>query len=118
IVGAMVWSGFVAPHAGLALATVLSAWLNALLLLRGLRAEGAFRAGPGWPLLLLRVLVACAAMSAVIAWLGGDPQDWVPMTGRERVVRLLGVIAAGAAVYAAALLAMGLRPRHLSGGAS
>lgn len=118
IVGGMVWSGFVAPHAGLALATVLSAWLNALLLLRGLRAEGVFRAGPGWPLLLLRIVLACAAMSLVIAWLGGHPQDWVAMAGRERVLRLLGAIMAGAAVYAATLLLAGLRPRHVSGSVS
>ena len=114
-VGTMVRFDIAAPHAGLALATVVSAWLNAWLLFRGLRARKAYRAGPGWPALIVRVVLASAAMVAVVVWLAGDVEVWFDLAGRARVARLLGLVGVGAAVYAAALFALGLRPRHVAG---
>ena len=52
-------SGAPGPHAGLALATSLSSFLNAGLLYRGLRRDGVIRHRLGWSRFLLRVLVAC-----------------------------------------------------------
>ena len=44
----MVRYGYRAPHAGLALATTLSAFLNAGLLYRGLRRSQVYRPGGDW----------------------------------------------------------------------
>lgn len=102
-------------HAGLALATTLSAFLNAGLLLRGLRRSGHFTPQAGWPGFVLRITVAISLMAAVLLWLAGDLQSWFVATGWDRALRLLGIIVAGAATYGVALLAMGMRPAGLRG---
>jgi putative peptidoglycan lipid II flippase len=100
-------------HVGLALATSLAAFVNALLLLRGLLRAGVYRPPAGWPLLLLRGLGASLLMGALV-WTGsGDAAAWLAFEPAERVTRLLGWILAGALVYGLLLLAMGIRARHL-----
>src|SRR5690606_8956795 len=54
---------------GLALATSLSALLNAGMLWWGLRKSGIYQAQPGWPLFMLRRVLACLALAAVVLWL-------------------------------------------------
>jgi len=102
-----------APHAFLAVSTSLTGTTNALLLYRGLRRNGVLRPGPGWRRLIVRVAAACAVMGALLAWLAGDPSRWVVMPAWTRVGHLSVCIAAGAAVYFAALLAFGLRRADL-----
>jgi len=103
-------------HTGLALATTISATVNAGLLLRGLLRTGVYRPEPGWPLLLARGLGASALMALLLGgglWLGGGMTSWFSLTTWERVLALLGWILAGGSMYGATLLALGLRPRHL-----
>jgi putative peptidoglycan lipid II flippase len=109
---ALVWS---LRHAGLALSTTLSATLNALLLYRGLRREGVYAPTAGWGLLWLRLTVASIAMAAVLLWGAGDVAQWLAMSRGDRVLALAGWIAAGAAVYAGTLLALGTRLRDFRG---
>ena len=106
---------FVVPlaHVGLALATSLSATLNAALLYRGLRRQGVYEPCSGWLALFVRVLVACAAMSVAVLWLRGEPAVWTEADGLARAIRLGGLVAVGAVTYAGALFVCGLRPRHL-----
>jgi putative peptidoglycan lipid II flippase len=113
LVGLMVHYDIVAPHAGLALATVLSAWLNAFLLWRGLRREGAYTANPGWGIFVLRVLVATLVMGVVIHFLAGQTSVWFDYTAAQRIVRLAGIIGLGAVSYALVLGVSGLRPRDM-----
>ncbi len=95
-------------HAGLAAATSLAAYLNAILLLRGLLRGGAYRPRPGWGLFASRVALATAAMSALL-WLGAGPLDaWLALGPGGRVARLGVWVAAGGACYGAALLALRL----------
>jgi peptidoglycan biosynthesis protein MviN/MurJ (putative lipid II flippase) len=49
----------------------------------------------------------------VLVLLAGDAQHWVVMPFAERILRCGGGIAAGAAVYFAALWLLGLRYRDL-----
>jgi putative peptidoglycan lipid II flippase len=99
-------------HTGLALATTISASVNATLLLRGLLREGVYRPQAGWNLLILRSLGACLIMGLVLWWGCGDTAKWLDMDTWERVLRLFGWILAGGAAYALALLAFGIRPGH------
>ncbi|MFP4682832.1 MAG: murein biosynthesis integral membrane protein MurJ [Ectothiorhodospira sp.] len=101
------------PHAGLALATALSAYLNAGLLYRGLRRDGVFSPRPGWRALLLRTLPALAAMGILLAFLAPPAALWTTWDAPTRVAILLGLVAAGATTYAVVLLTLGLRPRQL-----
>jgi len=104
---------FPLQHAGLALATSLSAYLNAYLLLRGLRREAAYQPGDGWRRLALQVGAAAVLMAALLFWASPELGAWIAADRMQRVAMLLGLIALGATVYFAALLASGMRPRHL-----
>lgn len=100
-------------HAGLALATSLSAWLNAGLLYLGLRRSGVYRPVSGWLMHGVRLVVAGGAMGAVIYTLAHHAAVWLDGPLRERVVWLTLIILAGLAVYSLMLLILGFRPRHL-----
>lgn len=103
---------FPLAHAGLALATTLSAFLNAALLLRGLLHAGVYRPSSGWPALLFRGLLASGLMGGVI-WLGTAGIDtWMAAGTWERVVRLALWIGIGGAVYFVVLLMTGIRSGH------
>jgi putative peptidoglycan lipid II flippase len=105
---------FPLKHAGLALATSLAAFLNAGLLLRGLLSSAAYRPRPGWPALLLRVVLGSALMSGVLIWGVPELSAWSSAAAIERAGRLFMWIALGAAVYGATLIATGFRARHLA----
>jgi putative peptidoglycan lipid II flippase len=106
-------SGVAYAHVGIAAATALAGVLNAALLWRYLRRQGLYVAGPGWGLWLLRIVVGLVAMAvavlAVREWVG----EWAGLAVLWRWVWLLVAVGAGALAYGLALLAMGLRPRHL-----
>ncbi len=105
--------GWIAPHAGLALATALAAWTNAGLLQHRLRAQGVFRPQATTLGLMIRGLAAALAMGALLWWLAPPPGDWPAMHAPLRAAWLGGLIVAGAGAYALALLLLGVRPRHL-----
>jgi putative peptidoglycan lipid II flippase len=94
-------------HAGLALSIGLAALVNASWLLIGLRRRGSYRPLPGWPVFLLRVVLACAVMGSGLAW-AARALDWLGTAPGLRVLWLAGVLAGAAAVYFGALLASGL----------
>lgn len=105
-----VWLDSPAPHAGLALATSLSAFLNAALLYRGLSRQGTLRSEPGWPGFLLRVSLAALFMSGVLFWGSGTVESWLPMSLVERVSRLVLWVSIGAIIYFVVLALLGVRP--------
>ncbi|MCP5202344.1 MAG: murein biosynthesis integral membrane protein MurJ [Gammaproteobacteria bacterium] len=104
---------FPLAHAGLALATTLSAYLNALLLWRGLRKQGVYLRGPGWPLFALRVTLASATMCLALGWWLEPLALWATWPAATRAAQLAIGIALGGAVYAVVLLGSGLRPRDM-----
>ncbi len=99
-------------HAGLALATALSAWLNGYLLWRGLRKEGAWRSQPGWPVFLLRLGFASGVLVAVVMALSPPVNDWLTNDGWARTQDMTLIVGAGALAYFLALAAAGVRVRH------
>jgi len=105
---------WVAPHTGLALATSLTALINASLLYRGLRRTGVYQPGAGWLSFAFRLGMASLVMGALLWALAGDLSDWMAWGLQDRAWRLAGLIAAGLFTYVAILLIGGLRPRHLS----
>lgn len=100
-------------HGGIALATGLAGIFNAWLLWRYLRRDGLLKPQPGWGRHLLRIAVACVAMTAVVLAISYRVGDWTAIGIWDRTLWLLVAVAAGAAAYGATLLAMGLRPRDL-----
>lgn len=101
-------------HGGIALSTALAGIFNAWLLWRYLRRAGLWTAQPGWGAFALRLATGCVAMAAVVLAVRGHVGDWTELHGTlRRTAWLLAAVAAGALAYGAALLATGLRPRHL-----
>ncbi|HLB17342.1 MAG TPA: murein biosynthesis integral membrane protein MurJ [Burkholderiales bacterium] len=98
-------------HAGLALAISLGACLNAALLYRGLRRREIFRPRPGWGAFAAKVAGAVGAMAVAVAFAMGPAEWWIGADWRLRAPALAGLVTLGAAVYFAALWALGLRPR-------
>jgi len=109
---------FPLAHAGLALATSLSATLNAFLLYRGLRREGVYQPEAGWPLLILRGVLASAVMGGLLYWGVGDLASWLGGATWDKVWRLLLWVLAGVGSYFAALALLGIGPRHFRNSAS
>ncbi|MBL7252284.1 murein biosynthesis integral membrane protein MurJ [Alloalcanivorax sp. C16-2] len=107
---ALVWP---LQHAGLALATSLSAWLNAGLLFAGLRRGGVYRPGAGWGAHGVRLLCAGGAMVVAIHFLARQAGVWMEGPLMARIGWLTVIVLAGLAIYALVLLILGLRPRHL-----
>jgi len=100
--------------AGLALSIGLGALVNASWLLWGLRKLGSYRPEPGWAGFGLRVALGCAAMG-LLQWQLATRLDWIALGAHEveRAAVMAGCLAASAAIYFAALLLLGLRPKAL-----
>ncbi|TDR81398.1 murein biosynthesis integral membrane protein MurJ [Paludibacterium purpuratum] len=106
---------FIAPlrHAGLALSIGLAALFNAGLLLYELWRVRIYRPGAGWQAFLLRLFAALAVMALILLQVQADlPVGWDRL-GTGRMTGLALLIGLGAIGYFLALLALGLRPRHL-----
>ena len=103
-------------HVGLALATSLSAWLNAALLYRGLTTAGVYKPSAGWALFFMRLVGGTAAMAALVLWLTGQSDLWHTGLAWQRGSFMAAVVVAGALAYFAGLALLGLRPRHLRRG--
>ncbi|RPH98028.1 MAG: murein biosynthesis integral membrane protein MurJ [Lysobacterales bacterium] len=109
---------FRGPHTGLALASSVAAYINAGLLYRMLRRQGAYQPEPGWGRVILAVAAGCVAMIALLVWQTGALPAWAEATATDRATRLSVLIVVGALVYGLTTLAAGLRPRHLVKGSS
>lgn len=91
-------------HAGLALATSLAGYLNALLLLHGLRQSGAYRPEPGWWAFIARIGVASLAMVGVVGGIVWTTGPWLAMAWPARVGGLAVTIGVAVVVYMAVLV--------------
>ncbi|MGB8711961.1 MAG: murein biosynthesis integral membrane protein MurJ [Onishia taeanensis] len=99
-------------HAGLALATALSAFLNAGLLARGLRREGVLVFQPGWGRFALQLGGGCVVMGLGLYLLAPNWQVWLGWGLWPRVATLAALVTGGALAYFAWLAALGVRLRH------
>jgi putative peptidoglycan lipid II flippase len=103
----------VGPHAGLAIATSISAFLNAGLLYRGLRREGVLVHSAGWWRFVLRVVVACAVMAMLLNYFVPPAVAWLEASFWQTCYWLLASVLGGAAAYLGVLFATGVRPGEL-----
>ena len=102
-------------HVGLALATSASAWINAVLLYRGLRRGGIPLTGVFDIRYMVRLLVAVTVMAGVIYVSVPDLRDWFAADMSWRVTRLLMIVTAGAVSFAGVLALLGLRVAEIKG---
>ena len=102
-------------HAGLALATSLSAYYNMAMLYYGLRKQGVYQPQAGWMRFGVIMLLANTALAGVALWLMGDAQAWLDWETMQRIGWMSLIVVAGIAVYFAVMVLAGLRMRHLRG---
>src|SRR3989338_7871606 len=96
-------------HAGIALATSLSAMLNSGFLFYFLRKKAIYIPRDGWRFLGFRLLFANCVL-AIWLWFGaGDLQDWLTSTIMWRVMHLAGLLISAMTLYFAALWIAGVR---------
>ena len=100
-------------HVGLALATSVSAWLNALLLFRGLRRDAVLPQGSLPVTWLAQVGTATAAMVSILLWLMPDQAMWAEWLWWQRALQLGILCSAGLGVFAVSLFCCGVRPAAL-----
>lgn len=99
-------------HAGIALATTLSAYLNALLLLFTLLKNKIYQPGRQWPLYIARIVAANAIMSTFLYYFV-DIKLWLDWSASQRGLNLAVTIGAAMLIYTSSLLLLGVRPRHI-----
>ncbi len=102
-------------HVGLAMATSLSAWLNAGLLARGLLNTGVFAPRPGWARFSAQLVLASTAMGLTLWLLDPSVSQWEHWVWWQRVGLLSALCSAGFVVYGGVLVLCGLRLAHLRG---
>jgi putative peptidoglycan lipid II flippase len=109
----MFWLGGHLAHVGLALTTVMAAWVNALLLGWTLRRRGAWQVEPGTRRFIGRITLAALAMAGLLLWISPAADVWTGWAWFERLGAVLGLIAFGMAVFVVAAAALGQTPRRL-----
>lgn len=100
-------------HVGLALATGLSAALNASLLYIGLRKRGVYSPNAGWAVFGMKLLLANVVMLTLLLWLTPQASAWGDWTAWQRAGQLFGLIGAAAVVYFVLLMLLGINIRQL-----
>ena len=105
----LVRTNFYAPHAGLAMATTISALFNAGLLYRGLRRRRVYSPEQGWGRLALQVLASGIVMVFAVAWIRDVAGDWLLLSVSGRVGWLAVCVFAGMAAYFGCCFLLGLR---------
>ena len=100
-------------HVGLALATSIAAYVNAILLMTGLFSERVYRLASGWRRFALQLVCANGVMTVFIIYLAGPWERWTELTIFAQVLQLLVLVVGSVSLYVCALWLTGLRWRHL-----
>jgi putative peptidoglycan lipid II flippase len=115
MVANMVFNLLLAPflsYVGLALATAMSASLNAYLLYRGLKLIGVYQLSKASIVFLIKLAIASVVMAALLYWQTPALTDWLKLSTRAQVWYLLALCLLAIVGYFALLLLMGVRLRH------
>jgi putative peptidoglycan lipid II flippase len=101
-------------YVGLAMATSLSALMNALLLYGTLHKRGVYIASTQTINLIVKIVISSALMGIVIFMLNPISASWVDFSLINKIFELAKLIAIGAAVFAMSLLVLGVRKSTFS----
>jgi putative peptidoglycan lipid II flippase len=101
-------------YVGLAMATSISATMNASLLYWALHKRGVYIASKKTVILLVKIVVASVLMALTVIYLSPATADWVQFVLLTKIYQLLLLIMAGFAVFLVSLLMMGVRKQCFS----
>ncbi len=100
-------------HAGLALASSIAAWCNALMLLFSAIKYGVFRLERQQLISLFRIFIAGSCMVVFIVFCCQSLEHWLAYSLKIRIVYLFSLIFAGMGLYFLVLRLLGLRFKQL-----
>ncbi len=112
MVANMMFNLILAPffgYVGLAMATTLSATLNAWLLYRGLKVQGVYQLSTNTMIFISKLLLSAMVMAVVVYQLSADFSVWLTMPFTEQVLQLILCISLGGLSYFAMILLLGIR---------
>ncbi len=95
-------------HAGLAIATSISAMTNAYLLYRGLRRDKVYQPSATWFKVLMQIIVAASVMSLLLFLYDRSATTWLQMNWQQQVMLLLEQIIFAVFIYFACLRLLGV----------
>ena len=98
-------------YVGLAMATSVSASMNAGLLYWALHQRGVYKASKTTVYLVIKIVTASLLMALAIKLLSPSVFEWVQFTLLQKIVELVKLIVGGFAVFLASMLVMGVRKK-------
>lgn len=104
--------GWLGAHAGLALATSISAYVNAALLFILLTRQQIIKNMRNWLTLISAILFASIAMALCLRFVVPVMDIWNQWQTFTRLASLLGFILLGGSIYMLSLFAFGIRPNQ------
>jgi len=114
MVANMVFNLMLAPffgYVGLAIATTMSATLNAFLLYRGLKAQSVYELSNVTLVFIAKLVFSSVLMAAVVYYLSPNFEAWLLMTFVEQIVSLVLCISVGIVTYLLSIILLGVRLR-------
>lgn len=112
MVANMIFNLMLAPfigYVGLALATSLSATLNAWLLYRGLKSQGVYQLSTNTLIFIGKLVLSAGVMALVVYQLSSNFDVWLAMNFLKQVEQLTLCIIAGIASYLIMIILLGVR---------
>jgi putative peptidoglycan lipid II flippase len=112
MVANMVFNLMLAPffgYVGLAIATTMSATLNAFLLYRGLKAQQIYQLSNETLLFIAKLVFSSLLMALVVYYLSPDFDVWLSMAFIDQVTRLILCISVGIVTYLLSVILLGVR---------
>ncbi|OUU78522.1 MAG: murein biosynthesis integral membrane protein MurJ [Gammaproteobacteria bacterium TMED78] len=98
-----------APHAGLALATSISSFINMLLLYRGLKSIKLIELPYNWKILFLKIIISTIIMSLAVCGYSSYVGDWFLLSSFSSIINLLVCIFGGMFIYFLCCYILGIR---------
>ena len=96
-------------YVGLAIATTMSATLNAWLLYRGLKQEGVYHLSKSTKVFIGKLVLSALVMALVVYQLSSDFDVWLTMNFTEQVLQLIMCIGGGCLTYFIMIALFGVR---------
>lgn len=116
LIANMIFNGlliFPLKHAGLALASSLSAWLNAGLLLWGLQTRKVFQRQSGWLKFGLQLIFSNSILSLFLYWSASATLVWISWSWQQRFLHIFMLGISAIIIYLVMLWISGLRYHDL-----
>ncbi len=117
MVANMVFNVMLAPlfgYVGLAMATTLSATLNAWMLYRGLKISGVYHLSSATKLFIVKLMSAALIMAWVVYQLSAEFTVWLAMSVTEQIIQLIFCISLGGLSYFIVVFLLGVRLNDFS----